>query len=244
MTAVACIFGGTKGIGLSVARKFLAEAHSVAIFSRNEETVKASVNNLQGAFQDKTIRVHGHPCNVRDEREVLEVTSWTESNIGPIHFLINSSGINIDRLLLQTSQSDLRAVIDTNLIGSINTCKAVVKHMLKRKHGSIVNIGSIVGTKGNTGQTAYSASKAGLHGFTKSLAKEVASRGIRANLVVPGFIETDMTKGERLDEILPRIPLRRIGSPDEVAEAVYFLARASYMTGQAVFVDGGLQLNL
>ncbi|XP_064487209.1 carbonyl reductase family member 4-like isoform X2 [Ornithodoros turicata] len=244
MAKVACVFGGTKGIGLSVSKKFLAESHHVAVFSRSDDNLKKSVNSLVKAFPDKIKQIHGRTCDVRSEDEIKEVISWTENNVGAINSLINSSGININKLLLQTSSADLRSVIDTNLIGTINTCKAVLKYMLKRKQGNIINIGSIVGTKGNVGQTAYSASKAGLDGFTKSLAKEVASRGIRVNLVVPGFIKTDMTETEHLDSILPLIPLRRIGCTEEVAEIVYFLSCASYMTGQTVFVDGGLQLNL
>lgn len=239
---MACIFGGTRGIGLAVARRFLREGCAVAVASRHEDNVDAAVDQLRHLATNRDL-VHGLCCDVRQESAVQRAISWTEENVGPIRYSVNSSGINIDKLLLQTTEPDMRCVLDTNLVGSILCSKAVLKHMMRRREGSIVNIGSVVGTKGNIGQAVYSASKAALTGFTRSLAKEVASRGITVNLVVPGYIATQMTKPEHLRQVGPLIPLRRVGSSDEAAEAVYFLATASYMTGQEVFVDGGLQLN-
>ncbi|CAN8002175.1 unnamed protein product [Ixodes hexagonus] len=252
MARVACVFGGTKGIGFSVARKFLLEGCVVAVFSRQADNVTAAVDQLQ-LFASQTGLVHGTCCDVREEESVRQAVGWTEQHVGPIRYLINSSGksamsagnrITVDKLLLQTAEEEMRLVLDTNLMGAIFCSKAALRHMVKRREGSIINIGSsIVGARGNVGQAVYSASKAALSGFTKSLAKEVASRNVTVNLVVPGFISTQMTRPEQLERVGPLIPLARAGTSDEVAEVVHFLAGASYMTGQAVSVDGGLQLN-
>ncbi|KAG0424480.1 hypothetical protein HPB47_028321 [Ixodes persulcatus] len=242
MARVACVFGGTGGIGACVAKRFLLGGCAVAVFSRRADSVAATVAQLQ-PFAGQHAPVKGMCCDVREEDSVREVVGWTEQNVGPIRYLVNCSGVVVDKLLLQTTEADMRRLLDTNLMGAIFCSKAALKHMLRRREGSIVNIGSVVGDRGNVGQVVYSASKAALVGFTRSLAKEVASRNITVNLLVPGFIATQMTTPEHLERVGPNIPLGRAGSADEVAEVVHFLAGASYMTGQAVSVDGGLQLN-
>ncbi|UYV77818.1 CBR4, partial [Cordylochernes scorpioides] len=173
----------------------------------------------------------GLACDVQDEGQVEDCIKRVESTLGPIDILVNSAGITENRLLIQSSADVLRNQLATNTVGVHNTCRAVLKSMLRRKNGSIVNIGSVVGLHGNQGQTAYSSSKSALVGFTKSLAKEVSPRGIRVNLICPGFIATDMTTDLDARLYLPRVPLRRIGQPEEVAELVLYIANATYVTG-------------
>ena len=169
----------------------------------------------------------------------------TVEKLGSIDVLINNAGITKDMLLMRMKKDDFCSVIDTNLVGTFNVTKNVIGYMMKARHGNIVNISSVVGISGNSGQTNYSASKAGIIGFTKSLAKEVASRNIRVNSVAPGFIETDMTnvlKDDIKDEISKNIPLKRMGKAEDVANVVNFLVsdESSYITGQVINVDGGM----
>ncbi|UYV77817.1 CBR4 [Cordylochernes scorpioides] len=173
----------------------------------------------------------GLACDVQDEGQVEDCIKRVESTLGPIDILVNSAGITENRLLIQSPADVLHNQLATNTVGVHNTCRAVLKSMLRRKNGSIVNIGSVVGLHGNQGQTAYSSSKSALVGFTKSLAKEVSPRGIRVNLICPGFIATDMTTDLDPRLYLPRVPLRRIGQPEEVAELVLYIANATYVTG-------------
>ncbi|XP_023215888.1 carbonyl reductase family member 4-like [Centruroides sculpturatus] len=187
-------------------------------------------------------KVEGLQCDVKLEESIKNCHDHIEKHIGSTKFLVNAAGVNINRLLLQTDEEELQQIIDTNLISSIKVCKTFIKSMMRRKSGSIINIGSIVGQKGNIGQTIYSSSKSGLVGFTKSLAREVASRNVTVNLIIPGFIETEMTSSLDIDKIKSFIPLKRTGMPEEVAEAIYFLSTASFITGETLVVDGGLQL--
>ena len=169
----------------------------------------------------------------------------TIEKLGSIDVLVNNAGITKDMLLMRMKQEDFKQVLDTNLVGTFNVTKNVISYMMKARSGNIVNISSVVGISGNSGQTNYSASKAGIIGFTKSLAKEVASRNIRVNAVAPGFIETNMTdvlKDDIKEEISKNIPLKRMGTADDVANAVKFLVseESSYITGQVIQVDGGM----
>ncbi len=240
--AVALITGGTRGIGKAIAIKLSKEGYDIAINYRKESE---ELNNLKDEIEKNNVKcelVQGDVANFEDtERFVREVVE----KLGSIDVLVNNAGITKDMLLMRMKHDDFMQVIDTNLVGTFNVTKNVIGYMMKARSGNIVNISSVVGISGNSGQTNYSASKAGIIGFTKSLAKEVASRNIRVNAVAPGFIETIMTdclKDEIKDEISKNIPLKRMGKPEDVANVVKFLVsyESSYITGQVIHVDGGL----
>ncbi|KAM9386137.1 carbonyl reductase family member 4 isoform 1-T1 [Pholidichthys leucotaenia] len=181
-------------------------------------------------------------CDVSKEQDVQKTFETIHRSCGGISYLVNAAAINRDSLLLRTKAEDMVALLHTNLLGSMLTCRAALRSMLHAKEGAIINIGSVVGLKGNSGQCVYSATKAGLEGFTRSLAKEVASRNIRVNLLAPGFIRTDMTAELKEEDRERSIPLRRFGEPEEVAQAALFLLDSPYITGQVLVVDGGLHL--
>ncbi|KAM3875655.1 carbonyl reductase family member 4 [Diretmus argenteus] len=237
MSRLAVVCGGSRGVGRAVSR-LLAEERGcrVVVLSRNRDVAQAAVASLSGADH------MAFSCDVSREQEVRETFETIQKTCGNISYLVNAAGINRDGLLLKTKPEDMVAVLHTNLLGTMLTCKAALRSMLHTQGAAIVNIGSVVGLKGNAGQCVYSASKAGLEGFTRSLAKEVASRKIRVNLLAPGFIRTDMTAGLREEDRAPSIPLGRFGEPEEVAQAVLFLLESPYVTGQVLVVDGGLQL--
>lgn len=238
MSRLSVVFGGSRGIGRAVARLLAQRGHRVVVISRNAEAAQATAAALPGADHVAL------SCDVSKEKEVQKTFEGIQKNCGTVGYLVNAAGINRDGLLLRTRPDDMVSLLQTNLLGSMLTCRVALRSMLGQG-GAIVNIGSVVGLKGNAGQCAYSASKAGLEGFTRSLAKEVASRNVRVNLVAPGFIRTDMTAGLREEETgggERRIPLGRFGEPEEVAQAVLFLLESPYITGQVLVVDGGLQL--
>lgn len=242
MNKVAFITGSTRGIGKQIALTFAQNGYDVAINYRNVneelETTKKEIesNNV------KCLAVQGDVSNFEDcERFVKEIIK----EFGKIDVLVNNAGITKDTLLMRMKKEDFENVIDVNLVGTFNVTKNVISHMMKARSGRIINISSVVGVAGNAGQTNYSASKAGIIGFTKSLAKEVASRGILVNAVAPGFIETQMTdvlKDEIKEEIAKSIPLKRMGTAQDVANVVKFLAEedSAYITGQVINVDGGM----
>lgn len=185
MSSVAVIFGGTRGIGRAIARKYLKANFNVVVLSRNQENINETLETLRSEMNSDQLKIDGLQCDVKCEKSIKNSHDYIEKNVGPTKFLVNATGININHLLLQVSEEEARHIIETNLLSSINICKIFMKSMMRRKSGSITNIGSIVGLKGNIGQTIYSASKSGLVGFTKSLAKEVASRNITVNLIAP-----------------------------------------------------------
>ena len=234
----AFVTGSTRGIGLAIARALYGAGAKVAIVGRDAERARA----VAGELGD---RATGVGCDVAVGEQVEAAVSAAEAALGPISLLVNNAGLTRDNILLRLSDSDWDQVLDANLKGAFHTTRAVIKGMMKRRAGRIVNVSSIVGIIGNKGQSNYAASKAGLIGFTKSIAKEYASRGILVNCIAPGFIETDMTAA--LPEaakatLLEGIALGRLGRPDDVAGAVLFLASdlAGYITGQVLVVDGGL----
>ena len=238
----ALITGATRGIGKAIAIKLSKEGYDIAINYRKENE---ELNNLKKEIEENNVKcefVKGDVSNYEDaERFVKEAVQ----KLGSIDVLVNNAGITKDMLLMRMKKDDFEQVIDTNLVGTFNVTKNVISYMMKARKGNIVNISSVVGISGNGGQTNYSASKAGIIGFTKSLAKEVASRNIRANAVAPGFIETDMTdslKDDIKDEISKNIPLKRMGTAEDVANVVKFLVseESSYITGQVIQVDGGM----
>ncbi|KAM3620461.1 uncharacterized protein V6R79_023824 [Siganus canaliculatus] len=237
MSRLAVVCGGSRGIGKAVSQLLAQRGCRLAVLSRNKDAASATAASLAG---------EGHvalSCDVSKEDEVQRTFEAIQKSCGNISYLVNAAGINRDALLLRTKSEDMVALLHTNLLGTMLTCRAALRSMLHTQGAAIVNIGSVVGLKGNAGQCVYSASKAGLEGFTRSLAKEVGSRHIRVNLLAPGFIHTSMTAGLKEDG-MRFIPLGRFGEPEEVAQAVLFLLESTYITGQVLVVDGGLQLNM
>ncbi len=242
MNKTALITGATRGIGKQIALTLAQNGYDIAINYRTENEALIETKKQIEEKGVKCLTVQGDVSNFEDcERFVKEIIE----EYGKIDVLVNNAGITKDTLLMRMKKEDFEDVIDTNLVGTFNVTKNVITHMLKARSGRIINISSVVGVAGNAGQTNYSASKAGIIGFTKSLAKEVASRGILVNAVAPGFIETGMTdvlKEDIKEEIAKSIPLKRIGTTQDVANLVKFLAGedSSYITGQVINVDGGM----
>lgn len=242
MSKVALITGGTRGIGRQIAVTFAKEGYDIAV---NYMTLNDEVENTKKEVEKagvKCITVYGDVSKFDDsENMVKEVVN----EFGRIDVLVNNAGITKDMLIMRMKREDFESVIDVNLVGTFNVTKNVVPYMMKQRDGRIINLSSVVGISGNAGQTNYSASKAGIIGFTKSLAKEVGSRNILVNAVAPGFIATRMTdvlKDEVKEEISKTIPLKRMGTPQDVANVVKFLASedSSYITGQVINIDGGM----
>jgi 3-oxoacyl-[acyl-carrier protein] reductase len=232
------VTGSTRGIGHAIARALHAAGAKVAVVGRDRGRAEAVAAELGD-------RATGVACDVSQADQVEAAIAGAEAALGPIDILVNNAGLTRDNILLRLTDADWNAVLDANLKGAFHTTRAVIKGMMKRRAGRIVNITSIVGLTGNKGQANYAASKAGLIGFTKSVAKEYASRGVLANCVAPGFIETDMTAAlpdEARATLLQDIALGRLGRPEDVAGAVLFLASdlAGYITGQVLVVDGGM----
>ncbi|XP_053315868.1 3-oxoacyl-[acyl-carrier-protein] reductase [Spea bombifrons] len=234
MSKVCAVFGGSRGIGKAVARLLVQKDYKVAIISRNLEVAKAAAEEVGAPL--------ALSCDIAKEEEVQSTFKEIVKHVGPVKYLVNAAGINRDGLLLRSTCEDVLSQITVNLIGPIQTCKVAIRGMVQQQGGAIVNIGSVVGHKGNSGQSIYSASKEGLVGFSKSLAKEVARKNIRVNVVAPGFICTDMTSHLQEDGLAKGIPLGRFGETEDVAQTVAFLFEASYITGHVLVVDGGLQL--
>lgn len=239
---VAIITGGSRGIGKEIAKKFAKENYNLVI---NYVSEKTNTEELKKEFEELGAEVLFIKTNVTSYEECEKMAKDAINQFGKIDVLVNNAGVTKDSLLLRMKEEDFDTVINVNLKGTFNVTKACIPYMMKKKSGKIVNISSVVGISGNSGQANYAASKAGIIGFTKSVAKELASRNILANCVAPGYIATDMTNGlsDAVKEgINNQIPLKRVGMPEEVAKAVYFLAgeENSYITGQVLNVDGGM----
>lgn len=238
----AIVTGATRGIGRGIALVFAQQGANVAFtYSSSEEAAKILENELIALG----VQAKGYKSNAADFNEAQTLVDQVLETFGNIDVLINNAGITKDNLLMRMSEDDFDNVIDVNLKSVFNMTKAVQKTMLKNRKGSIINMSSVVGVKGNAGQTNYAASKAGVIGFSKSVALELGSRNIRCNVIAPGFIETEMTA--KLSEEVVKgwadaIPLKRGGSPEDVANACVFLASdlSAYITGQVINVDGGM----
>ena len=238
----AIITGGSRGIGKGIALVFAQHGANVAFtYSSSVE----SANSLEKELSNYGVKVKSYQSNAADHKESQDLVENVLTDFGSIDVLVNNAGITKDNLLMRMVEEDFDKVIEVNLKSVFNMTKAVQKTMLKQRKGSIINMSSVVGVKGNAGQSNYAASKAGIIGFSKSIALELGSRNIRSNVIAPGFIETEMTA--KLDEKTVdvwrnAIPLKRGGSPEDIANACVFLASdlSSYVTGQTLNVDGGM----
>ena len=236
------VTGATRGIGKEIALTLAQNGANIAINYRNyNEEVEELINSIK-EFGVDAIAVK---CDVSKSDEVDNFISEVKNHFSSIDVLVNNAGITKDGLLLRMKDEDFNSVLDVNLKGTFNTTKSISPIMIKQKHGKIINISSVVGIVGNAGQCNYAASKAGVIGFSKSVARELASRNINVNVVAPGYIDTDMTKSlpdKVKDEILKSIPMKKMGNPKEVANLVLFLSSclSDYITGQVINVDGGM----
>ncbi len=240
------ITGGTSGIGKEIASHFVRHGANVAVLGRNAENAQKALEEISSFKCIENQSIIAKVLNVSDRSAVQEgcqeiLNTWGQ----PIDVLINNAGITRDNLLIRMSEEEWDEVLHVNLKSVYNTCKALARPMMKAKSGKIINIASVIGLTGNAGQVNYAASKSGMIGFTKSLAKELASRGICVNCIAPGYILTRMTEklpDQVKDAILSKIPLQRIGDSKDVAQAALFLASdmSDYITGQVITVDGGM----
>ena len=236
------VTGGSRGIGKEVALKYAKNGFNVVT---NYVSSKTDVDALKSEFNALGADSLIMQADVSKKEEVEEVVTKAIEKFGKIDVLVNNAGVTRDNLLIRMSEEDFDKVIEINLKGTYLVTKAVTKYMMKKRYGNIINLSSVVGVAGNAGQCNYSASKAGIIGFTKSVVKEIASRNIRVNAVAPGFIETDMTQvlSDAVKEsIYNQIPLKRMGKASEVANLIYFLGtdESSYITGQVINIDGGM----
>lgn len=237
---VALVTGASRGIGKAIAEALVEQG----AFVIGTATSESGANGISDYLGDTGT---GIALNVTDSEQTADTIKALEKEHGKIDILVNNAGITRDNLMMRMKDDEWDTVINTNLSAVFRVCKTVIRGMMKRRHGRIINISSVVGTTGNPGQVNYCAAKAGLVGFSKSLAKEVAARGITVNCVAPGFIDTDMTKSLTEDQkqaIFANIPAERLGKPEEVAAAVTFLASpaAAYITGETLHVNGGMAM--
>ena len=236
------VTGGSRGIGKEVALKFAKEGYNVVVNYVSDNTNISELKKEFEAYGSKSLILK---ADVTNSSEIQKVVDTAIAEFGAIDVLVNNAGITKDNLLIRMSDEEFDRVIEVNLKGTYIVTKIVTKYMMKKRAGSIINLSSVVGIMGNAGQCNYSASKAGIIGFTKSIARELSSRNIRANVVAPGFIATDMTEvltDNVKEQINAQIPMKRMGTALEVAELIYFLGteNSSYITGQVINVDGGM----
>lgn len=237
---VALITGGSRGIGKACAIELAKAGYDVAIsYAGNEEAANQTITELEAL----NVKAKSYKFDVANKDACAKAVEEVMTEFGRIDVLVNNAGITRDGLFMRMSAENWEAVINTNLNSVFYMSNPVVKIMMKQRSGCIINMSSIVGVYGNAGQANYSAAKAGLIGFTKSLAKEIGSRNVRVNAIAPGFIQTDMTKGLEESKIAQHIALNRLGNPEDIAKTVKFLAEdGTYITGQVIGVDGGLSI--
>lgn len=238
---VTFITGSTRGIGLAIAKAFAQAGANIVLNGRS--AISAELIAEIEAFGVKCIGVSG---DISDFEEAGRMILETQEKLGPITILINNAGITNDKLMLRMKPEEFDQVLKINLVGTFNMTQQVLKKMLKQREGAIINLSSVSGLIGNVGQANYAASKAGVVGFTKSVAREVAPRGITCNAIAPGFIQTDMTdvlSDKVKEQVTQNIPLQRFGQVEDVAQTAIFLAKNPYITGQVINVDGGLVMH-
>lgn len=238
---VTFITGSTRGIGLAIAKSFAQAGANIVLNGRS--AISAELIAEIEAFGVKCIGVSG---DISDFEEAGRMIQETQEKLGPITILINNAGITNDKLMLRMKPEEFDQVLKINLVGTFNMTQQVLKKMLKQREGAIINLSSVSGLIGNVGQANYAASKAGVVGFTKSVAREVAPRGITCNAIAPGFIQTDMTdvlSDKVKEQVTQNIPLQRFGQVEDVAQTAIFLAKNPYITGQVINVDGGLVMH-
>ena len=238
---IALVTGASRGIGAAIADELAAQGATVIGTATSEAGAKAIGDRLAGQGG------HGRVLDVADPASVESLIDGIASDIGPVSILVNNAGITRDNLLMRMKDEDWQAILDTNLTSVYRTSKAVMRAMMKARRGRIINIASVIGVTGNAGQANYAAAKAGIIGFSKSMAREIGSRGITVNVVAPGFIDTDMTRSLPEDAkkgMLDQIALGRLGEPADIARAVAFLAgpSAAYITGETLHVNGGMYM--
>ncbi|MBE6896284.1 MAG: 3-oxoacyl-ACP reductase FabG [Ruminococcaceae bacterium] len=236
----AIVTGGSRGIGAAIVYKLASLGADIAVIYAGN--VSSAQNVCEKCIEEYKVRAKAYQCDVSDFNAAKNTVNEIKADFGSVHILINNAGITRDGLVAMMKEEDFDSVLNTNLKGAFNMIKHCSGIFIRNKEGSIVNITSVSGIMGNAGQCNYSASKAGLIGLTKSVAKELAPRGIRCNAVAPGFIETDMTKELTDNPLIKMIPLGRIGNPEDVAEAVAYLINAQYVTGEILRVDGGIAM--
>jgi len=241
----ALITGGTSGLGKQIALTFAQEGAHVAIIGTNQQRGKEMVLSIQAARNSSDQQVWFEPVDVSKKAQVNDAVDRLLGAWGGIDILVNCAGITRDKLFMRMGEDDWDQVIDTNLKSVYNLCHSLVRPMMKRRSGKIINVSSVIGLTGNPGQVNYAASKLGMVGFTRSLAKELAPRNINVNCIAPGFFETPMTDSlteEQKERIINKIPMGRLGDPKEIAHAAVFLAsdKSNYITGQVLTVDGGM----
>ena len=234
------VTGSTRGIGLAIAHRFASLGANVVLNGRSE--ISAKLIDSFKDYQVKVIVISGDVSQFDDAKRMVDEAI---AKLGSVDILVNNAGITNDKLMLKMTEADFESVLKVNLTGAFNMTQSVLKPMTRARQGAIINLSSVVGLTGNVGQANYAASKAGLIGFTKSVAREVAARGVRVNAIAPGFIESDMTDviPEKMQEaILAGIPMKRIGKAEEVATVASFLAEQEYLTGQVIAIDGGMAM--
>ena len=236
----AVVTGGSRGIGEAIVYKLASMGANIAvIYAGNAAAAERVCENCR---QEYGVEAKAYQCNVADFSAVKETVAKIKADFGTAQILVNNAGITRDGLLAMMKEEDFDAVLNTNLKGAFNMIRHMTGLFIRAREGAIVNITSVAGMMGNAGQCNYSASKAGLIGLTKSVAKELAPKGIRCNAVAPGFIATDMTGNQTDNPLLDRIPLGKMGEADDVADAVAYLVTAKYVTGEVLRVDGGIAM--
>ncbi|NLD86946.1 MAG: 3-oxoacyl-ACP reductase FabG [Clostridiales bacterium] len=236
----AVVTGGSRGIGEAIVYKLASLGANVAVIYAGNTAAAENVCNK--CKQDYGVEAKAYKCNVADFEAVKDTVAKLKADFGTAQILVNNAGITRDGLLAMMKEEDFDAVVDTNLKGAFNMIRHMTGLFIRNREGCIINITSVAGIVGNAGQCNYSASKAGLIGLTKSVAKELAPKGIRCNAVAPGFISTDMTENQTDNPLLKMIPLGKMGGTDDVAEAVAYLTTAKYVTGEVLRVDGGIAM--
>ncbi|RSJ79812.1 3-oxoacyl-[acyl-carrier-protein] reductase FabG [Streptococcus cristatus] len=234
------ITGSSRGIGLAIAHKFASAGANIVLNGRGQ--ISDEVLSEFAGYPVKVVAIAGDVSDGADAKRMIEEAI---AALGSVDVLVNNAGITRDKIMLKMTEEDFEQVLKVNLTGAFNMTQAVLKPMTKARQGAVINLSSVVGLTGNVGQANYAASKAGLIGFSKSVAREVAGRNIRVNVIAPGFIESDMTDGlsEKIKEAsLAQIPMKRFGNTEEVADVALFLAGQEYLTGQVIAIDGGLTM--